>query len=119
MNDFVVKDSGVREEYASGMRRDTQKGKPDFALILEADLPYEEKLITRFATHMAKGAEKYGRRNWEKSDSQEELDRFKSSALRHAIQWFSGDVDEDHASAVLFNLMAAERVKYIMRVAND
>ena len=26
-NGFVTKDSGVREEYASGMRRDTQEGK--------------------------------------------------------------------------------------------
>lgn len=101
---FEVKDSGVRQEYNSGMRRDTQEGKPDYTLL-------PEPMLTRWADHMTKGAVKYGRRNWQLADSEEELERFKSSAMRHMIQWLRGDRDEDHAAAVMFNLSAAEHVK--------
>ena len=113
---YETKDSGKRQEYASGMRRDVQDGKPDFTLLL-TDLPYKEQMLTRFAELMARGADKYGRRNWQLANSQEELDRFKASALRHMMQWQSGEDDEDHASAVYFNIMAAERLKY--KLNND
>lgn len=108
--EYTTKDSGKRQDYASGMRRDTQEGKPDFSLIL-TDLPYDEQLITRWAGLMARGAEKYGRRNWQLACSEEELERFKASAFRHFMQWISGEDDEDHAAAVLFNVNAAEYVK--------
>lgn len=110
--DFITKDSGKREEYSTGMKRDTQEGKPNFSLIQPLDVPYKEQLLTRFASLMARGAEKYGERNWELSSTKEELDRFKSSAYRHFMQWFNGETDEDHASAVLFNMTAVERLKY-------
>lgn len=64
---------------------------------------------------MARGAEKYGDRNWEKADGPEELSRAKASALRHMMQWVCGEEDEDHAATVLFNIMEAEYVKYLMR----
>ena len=111
MPDFITKDSGERQEYDSGMVRDLQDGKPDFSLIL-TDAPYEEQLLTRWAALMERGAGKYGRRNWQKANSQEELERFKASAFRHFVQWVSGETDEDHAAAVLFNINAAEFVKY-------
>jgi len=101
---FVTKDSGKRQDYASGMRRDTQEGKPDYTLI-------PEFMLTRWAELMTRGAEKYGRNNWQLANSQEELDRFKSSAFRHFIQWLRGDVDEDHGAAVFFNITAAEQTK--------
>jgi O-succinylbenzoate synthase len=101
---FVVKDSGVRQEYDSGMRRDTQEGKPDYTLI-------HNQFLTRLAIHLGKGAIKYGRDNWMCANSEEELQRFKSSAMRHLMQWLNGDVDEDHMAAVCFNLMCAEYVK--------
>lgn len=50
-------------------------------------------------------------RNWELANSEEELNRFKASAFRHFIQWFQGNDDEDHASAILFNVNAAEYLK--------
>ena len=112
MNAFITKDSGTREEYKSGMRRDTQTDKPDFSLIMAKDLPYEEQLITRWAGLMTRGADKYGARNWEKACSEEELARFKASAFRHFMQFMAGETDEDHASAVMFNLNAHEYVKY-------
>ena len=60
---------------------------------------------------MARGAEKYDARNWEKFQTQEALDRAKSSAMRHFMQWMTNEADEDHAAAVYFNIMAAEYIK--------
>jgi hypothetical protein len=111
VKNYALKDSGKREVYASGMNRDTDDGKPDFFLLLPKGIPFEEQMFTRFAVHMTKGRKKYGLRNWEKAQGVEELDRFKSSALRHMMQWICGHDDEDHASAVYFNIMAAEFVK--------
>lgn len=108
---YQTKDSGKRQEYASGMRRDTQESKPDFSLLL-TDLPYDEQMLTRWAALMTRGADKYGRRNWQLANSHEELERFKSSAFRHFVQWISGEDDEDHAAAVLFNIQAYEYTKY-------
>lgn len=104
---YETKDSGAREEYPSGMVRDLQAGKPRFDLLL-APVGYENQLLTRWAALMARGAEKYGEKNWQEANSQEELNRFKASALRHLMQYVTGERDEDHAAAVCFNLMAAE-----------
>jgi Domain of unknown function (DUF5664) len=102
--DYVTKDSGAREEYASGMRRDTQQGKPDYTLI-------DRAFLYRWAMLMTRGAEKYGRENWRLAASETELERFRSSALRHMMQWLDGEGEEDHAAAVAFNIAAAEMVK--------
>lgn len=123
---FVTKDSGRREEYPSGMRRDTQEGKPRYDLI-------DRAFLRRWANLMARGAEKYGEENWRLAETEEELRRFKASALRHMMQWLDElenpprpewvedeDLDEggywynpaeDHAAAVAFNVAAAEMVK--------
>jgi hypothetical protein len=114
---FETKDSGKREEYASGMVRDTQEGKARFDLLLPKGVPYANQMLTRFAELMARGAGKYGDRNWEKARGEEELDRYYSSALRHLQQWANGETDEDHAAAVMFNVMAGETVKFRMIVA--
>lgn len=122
---FVTKDSGKRAEFSTGMVRDTQDGKARFDLLFPLELPYQEQLLTRFAELMARGAEKYAERNWEQARTPEELSRYKASALRHLIQWLTGEVDEDHAAAVIFNLMGAEYVKSRMqaearvRLANE
>lgn len=118
MSEFEIKDSGKRIDFSSGMRRDTQDNKPRYDLIWEEGL-YRE------AMHMAKGAKKYGERNWELANSKEELDRFKASLLRHAHQLVNGETDEDHMSAVCFNARAIERLHQLLRtstkkiVAND
>ena len=108
---FVTKDSGKREEYASGMRRDTQEGKPRFDLLLVDGVGFQDQFLTRFAALLARGADKYGERNWQLASSNEELQRFRASALRHMFQWACGEEDEDHAAAVAFNLMAYETIK--------
>jgi hypothetical protein len=110
--DYVTKDSGVRQEYDSGMRRDTQDGKPDFSLCLADDVPFEDQMLTRWAALMTRGAAKYGRRNHELASSDEEMERFRASALRHMIQWLTGDTpEEDHAAAVYFNIFTCEGLK--------
>ncbi len=111
---FVVKDSGKREEFSSGMVRDTSDGKQQFHRVLEGPM------FHRWANHLTKGATKYpdnpdGSANWTKASGAPELRRFKESALRHFIQWYYGQVDEDHAAAVLFNINGAEFVKEINR----
>ena len=105
MSDFVVKDSGKREEFPSGMRRDTEDGKPDYTLI------FDGPMIDRYAEHMTRGAAKYGRRNWQHANSEEEMERFRRSAFRHFRKWLAGERDEDHAAAVIFNLNAYEYVR--------
>lgn len=112
---YVTQDSGERQEYSSGMVRDVSAGKPRFDLTYASDLPYGDQMLTRFAELMARGAEKYGERNWEQSETAEELRRFQESAIRHFFQWLWGEQDgEDHAAAVYFNIMAAERLERIL-----
>ena len=111
MAKFETKDSGKRIEYASGMRRDVQDDKPSFQYIL-ADIPYNEQPLTRLAFLLERGAKKYGPKNWQLANSEEEYERFKASALRHMIQYQCGEEDEDHMAATVFNLFAAETTKY-------
>lgn len=105
---FQTKDSGIREEYGGGMRRDLQKGKPRFDLI-------DREYLKDWATLMEQGAVKYGEDNWRLANSVEELNRFKASAFRHFIAWMNGEVDEGHHVAVAFNIAAAE---YLMNKLN-
>jgi len=113
--EYVTKDSGERVQFDGGMTRDTNSGKPRFDLTMPEGVPYNEQLITRFARLMARGAIKYNARNWEKAEGKEEFDRFKESAFRHFMQWYCDETDEDHAVAVLFNIMGAETVSYKLK----
>lgn len=108
---WETKDSGARQDYPSGMRRDLQEGKARFDLIFPEGIPYQDQLLTRFAELLERGAQKYGENNWQLANSEEELKRFRASGLRHMIQWACGENDEDHATAVIFNLMAYESTK--------
>jgi hypothetical protein len=112
---FVTKDSGARQEYDSGMVRDLEANKPRFDLMFPEGVSYEEHMLTRYAALLARGAAKYGDRNWEKAEGQEELARARSSAFRHFVQWLCGEDDEDHAAAVMFNLTMAEYVRKRLR----
>lgn len=104
-NGYVTKDSGERQTFSTGMVRDS--GQKD----LRPDLVFGPMLI-RWAELMGRGAAKYGERNWEKAETEEELARMKASAFRHFVQWFYGLApEEDHAAAVFFNVSGAEHVK--------
>src|SRR5579864_7842542 len=94
---YQTKDSGQRQTFATGMVRDIQTNKPRYDLV---DWP----MIRRWAELMQRGALKYGEHNWKKAETKEEFERFSASALRHMVQWFNGDSDEDHAAACYFNI---------------
>ena len=99
---FETKDSGKREEFSTGMVRDTQDDKLRYDLLVGLD--QKDTLFDHWAIVMTNGAKKYNARNWEKACTQEEYERFKASAWRHFIQFMQGDTDEAHAGAVCFNL---------------
>jgi len=107
---FVVKDSGKRKEFDSGMVRDVGGDKVRYNRCLEGPM------FRRWADHLHKGAKKYpdvspGVANWTLANGAEELQRFKESALGHMIDWLLGKVDEDHCSAIFFNVNGAEYVR--------
>lgn len=106
-----MNDSGQRTEYSNGMVREVSD-KPAFHLLLPQGIPYNEQMLTRFATHLQKGAKKYSPRNWELGVGEAELERAKESAHRHMMQYLCGETDEDHAAAVFFNIMQAEYIRY-------
>lgn len=93
---FVTKDSGERQEWETGSRRDTQAGKPRYDLI--PALP-----LRRLADLYARGAEKYGEFNWQKGQP---VSRYYASLFRHMQQWAEGDATEDHLAAVAWNAFA-------------
>lgn len=109
---FVTKDSGKREEYGSGMVRDTQDDKPRFDLLFVKGMPYTEQPLTRWASLLERGATKYGEENWTLADSEAELRRFRASAARHFAQWMAGETDEDHMAAVMFNMTAVAYMEW-------
>lgn len=100
-----VKDSGVRQEFPTGSRRDTREGKGRFDLL-------QFRAITRLARHLEAGSIKYGDRNWEKGQP---LSRYLDSAMRHAAMAAIGRTDEPHFDAAIWNLMClvdtVERIK--------
>jgi hypothetical protein len=102
---FITKDSGERQEFSTGMKRDTSTDKIRYDLV---DMP----MFKRWAELMTRGAIKYGPNNWKKAATQEELDRFKESAFRHFMSWFlEEDMAEDHGAAIYFNVAGVEMVK--------
>lgn len=107
--DFITKDSGQRQEFPSGMVRDTQDGKPRFDLI-----PVES--LHRLADLYARGAEKYGDNNWVKGQP---FSRAYASLFRHLIQWREGDKSEDHIAAVAWNAFALMYYEEKMPELND
>jgi hypothetical protein len=90
---FTIKDSGQREEFSTGSRRDTEESKLDHTL-------HQFEALDRDAAHMMKGAGKYGRHNWAKGQSMARADR---SMVRHLIAYLKGERDEDHLAALRFN----------------
>lgn len=88
-----MEDSGKREEFESGAVRDAAEGKSRPDLVS----PYAEERIGQW---MAKGAEKYDERNWEKGMS---ISRCVASISRHLIAFKMGLQNEDHLAAIAVN----------------
>lgn len=114
MNENNPVNEEKRITFSTGMQRDASNLRARFDLIIPFELPYQAQMLTRWADLMARGAKHYEARNWEKAETQEELDRFIESAFRHFMQWLCGDRGEDHAAAVFFNIQGAEYTKWKM-----
>lgn len=99
-----VKDSGVRQEFDTGSRRDTQEGKGRYDL-----LPFYA--LDRLSKHFENGAVKYGEHNWRKGQP---LSRYLSSTLRHITKWTMGLRDEDHLAAALWNIACIIETEYMI-----
>lgn len=91
-----VKDSGARQEYESGARRDNSENKGRMDL-----LPPES--ILRLSRWYEWGAKKYGDHNWERGMP---ISRYLDAAIRHTFKYMAGCNDEDHLSAAVWNLLS-------------
>jgi hypothetical protein len=96
LQEFVLKDSGKRQDFETGSRRDTREGKGRFDLIPPGPLE-------RLAQVYERGAVKYGDRNWEKGQP---LSRYLDSCMRHTNAAKRGLEDEDHLMQAAWNLFA-------------
>lgn len=106
---FILKDSGEREKFDSGMVRDQRAGKGRFDLISPIAL-------RRLAVIYEKGAIKYEPRNWEKGAP---MGRFLDSALRHLNQYKEGYRDEDHLAQSAWNIFCMIHFDEIRKELND
>lgn len=106
---FITKDSGEREEFPSGMVRDTREGKGRYDLVTPFGL-------RRLAQVYERGAAKYADRNWEKGAP---FSRFLDSAERHLEQYKMGLADEDHLAQCAWNLFAIMHFEELGRTDLD
>ena len=95
-DEMTLKDSGQRQTWETGSRRDTREGKGRYDL-----LPWE--IVNADARYIELGARKYGDRNWEKGQP---LSRYLDSACRHLSKYMMGMRDEPHLLAVRWNIAA-------------
>lgn len=106
---YTTKDSGQREEFDTGARRDVRDGKGRYDLISPVAL-------RRLAQVLERGAKKYGERNWEKGIP---VGRYLDSAIRHIYQYIEGHEDEDHLGHAMWNIMAAIHTLEVKPELND
>lgn len=106
---YILKDSGQREVFESGMIRDSRVGKGRFDLISPIAL-------RRLALVYEKGALKYSPRNWEKGAP---LSRFLDATLRHLNQFKEGMRDEDHLAQAAWNIFAMMHFEELRPDLND
>lgn len=92
---YALKDSGQRQQFATGSVRDTRDGKGRYDLL-------PPRAIREVAIHFQLGSEKYGERNWELGQN---LSRYLDSGIRHAFAALEGQADENHAAAAAWNLL--------------
>ncbi len=106
---FVTKNSGKREEFDTGSKRDSREGKGRFDLISPIAL-------RRLAGVYERGATKYGDRNWEKG---QKMSRILDSALRHLNEYKEGWRDEDHLAQAMWNVAALIHFEELRPDLND
>ena len=83
-----------KQHFETGSQRDTNNGKPRFDLMT----PFIKK---RLGELLRKGAEHYGSNNWLLGQPSS---RYWESFTRHSQKYEMGETDEDHLSAMIWNL---------------
>jgi hypothetical protein len=101
-----LKDSGERETFATGAIREPNLDRGRYDLI--PPIP-----LRNLAIHYERGARKYEDWNWARGLP---LSRHLNSALRHLRQFQEGQRDEDHLSAVVFNVFAITHVLEMIKL---
>ncbi|MDC3298604.1 DUF5664 domain-containing protein [bacterium] len=92
-----MKKTSDNRKFATGAQRDTAEGKLRMSLLPQKEL---KRVMKRYLD----GAEKYGENNWMKGMP---LSVYYDCAHRHLDAWWSGKDDEDHAAAVVWNMLCA------------
>ena len=101
-----VKDSGERQDFKTGSKRDTRKGKGRYDLL-------PAYAMKRLARHFENGALKYGDDNWRLGQP---LSRYLDSAIRHSFKHLEGQRDEDHAIAAAWNLLCMVETEHMIEL---
>jgi len=98
---MTIKSTGEKRVFSTGSQRDSSTGKPRTELL-------PDDLLSRVATWYGLGAEKYGDNNWRLGQPQAAC---LGSLKRHLAKWENGDTDEDHLSAIIFNVLSIMNVE--------
>ena len=84
-------------QFDTGAQRDTAEGKLRMSLVPQQEL---KRVMKRYLD----GAQKYGENNWMHGMP---LSVYYDCAHRHMEAWWRGEDDEDHAAAVVWNMLCA------------
>lgn len=95
---LIVKDSGKRQDFETGSKRDLSNGKIRPDLIPSVIEFYDSALL-------AMGAIKYGENNWTKGQP---IMRYYESLKRHTMYFALGAIDENHLAAIRWNTMGIQ-----------
>lgn len=92
-----VKDSGKREQMATGSQRDTRDGKGRYDLL-------SAYALRQIALVAEQGGKKYAEHNWRLG---QKVSRYLDSAIRHLQDYQAGLRDELHLAQAAWNCMSA------------
>ena len=102
------------------MTREDKSDKINWDLLYPRNIPLDKQLLYETAKHMSAGAKVHGARNWENA-TLEQLPSFRESYRRHSEAYLNGETDENHHTAMMFNLLGMRliQVKYNCNVFGE
>lgn len=102
----TVLDSGKRQEFSTGSKRDLQEGKGDPSLLQLISIGFVSRICEM-------GAKKYGTDNWRRGQP---LSRYLSSAKRHLDKFVMNWQDEPHLEMAIWNLMCLQETQSMIKM---